>query len=267
MKFGLSPCPNDTFIFYKFIQNKEITPIFLDVEELNQLARKQEIPLVKVSCATAVQLKNYEILSCGGAMGYGCGPLIISNQLSKKPIKEAIQTYTILIPGKFTTANFLFTSFCKENQIQDKLFDILYLRYDEIIPKMLELKQKNQNALGILIHEERFTYKKFQLYFEFDLGTWWETFTNLPIPLGCIVLHKDFSKDKQKIEESIRESLLYSKQNYEQVLPFIKEKAQTLDEEAILNHIQLYVNEFSYNIQESGWIALKKMKELIENLL
>lgn len=265
MKFGLSPCPNDTYIFYKFIQNKKIIPLFLDVEELNQLALKEEIPLIKVSCATAVLLKHYDILSCGGALGYGCGPLIISNQNSEENLKEKIQKYTIYIPGTFTTANFLFTSFCKENQISTKQLDIVFLRYNEIIPQLLLLKNKQQNALGILIHEERFIYNTFHLYLELDLGNWWERFTNLPIPLGCIVLHKDFSKEKETIENAIRESLLFSKENYHKVLPFIKEKAQTLDEVAIHNHIQLYVNEFSFNIQESGWTALQKMKEFILN--
>ncbi|MFN3603520.1 MAG: MqnA/MqnD/SBP family protein [Leptonema sp. (in: bacteria)] len=266
MEFGLTPCPNDTYIFYKFIQKPWISPIFLDVEELNQLALQGNLPLVKVSCATAVQLKEYVILASGAAMGFGCGPLLVSNYDNSKNLTEKIKNSRILIPGKHTTANFLFANFCSKNQIPTKDLKIEYVRYDQIIPSLIEFKSKNQNAMGILIHEERFTYRNFNLNLEMELGSWWEMHTQLPIPLGCIVLHKDFWQDKVKIEEEIRESILYSKTHFQEVFPFIKNKAQTLSEEAILNHIHLYVNDFSLNIEERGWIALDKMKQFIQTL-
>lgn len=264
IKFGLSPCPNDTYIFFKFIQNQEIEPIFLDVEELNQLALLEKIPLIKVSCATAVQLKNYQILSSGGAMGFGCGPLIISNFKKDMKLKNKIETWKIFIPGKHTTANFLFYTFCKENQI-DLNNNINYIRYDKIIPELLKLKQENVPSLGILIHEERFTYSNFNLFLEIDLGNWWESFTKLPIPLGCIVIHKSILEYKGRIQKEIQKSILYSQNHFEEVLPFIKEKAQTLSEDAIKEHIKLYVNEFSIELGEKGWEALEKLKKFIKS--
>lgn len=267
IQFGLSPCPNDTYIFFKFIQNKEIDPIFLDVEELNQLALLEKIPLIKVSCATAVQLKNYHILSSGGAMGFGCGPIIVSNfkYLEKDiSLKNKIENWEIFIPGRHTTANFLFSTYCKENQIVLKN-NINYIRYDKIIPELLKLKQKNIPSLGILIHEERFTYSNFNLFLEIDLGSWWESFTKLPIPLGCIVIHKSIFEQKNKIQKEIQESIFYSQKHFEEVLPFIKEKAQTLSEEAIKEHIKLYVNEFSIELGKKGWEALEKLKKFINS--
>ncbi len=260
LDFGLSPCPNDTYIFYKFIQQSEIVPHFLDVEELNQLAYKEEFPLIKVSCYTALQLKNYVILKNGGAMGYGCGPILVSgNKMEKENLILSFQNSTILIPGKNTTANFLFKYFCKKNHIEISKLDIQYTRYDQIIPTL----QKEKKFFGILIHEERFTYQAFNLFLITDLGEWWEKETNLPIPLGCIVLHKDLLELKEKIENQILESILYSKNFYDEVLPFIRKYAQSMDDKAIKQHIDLYVTDFSYDMKDKGRETLRKMKSFI----
>lgn len=259
--FGLSPCPNDTYIFYHFIKTGKYEPIFLDVEELNQLALQERLPLIKVSCITAVQLKNYEILSSGGAMGYGCGPLIVSNiqETKESKIIEKLQKYPVFIPGKHTTANFLFYQFCHYHNIQPK--NVFYIRYDKII-----LEVKKQRSFGILIHEERFSYQNHHLYKVIDLGEWWELKTGLPIPLGCIVLHKDFLDLKKTIENDIKKSIEFSHKNFNEVLPFIKKYAQTLEENTIKAHINLYVTDFSYDMQDKGIIAINKLKEFINKI-
>lgn len=261
-EFAVSPCPNDTYIFYKFIQKRNYKTYFYDIEELNQLAFKEAFPLIKVSCVTAVQLENYIILNSGGAIGYGCGPIIVSNidkfhqRLDFIPY---IYQYPIYIPGKNTTANFLFHQFCQEHQIDINQINIQYIRYDKII----ETLRQKELGFGILIHEERFTYSRFNLNMILDLGEWWEDQTTLPIPLGCIVLHKDYLYLKSKIEKDIQESIEYSKNHLDVVFPFIKQHAQTLDEEAILSHIQLYVTDFSYDMGEKGKETIQKLKTFL----
>ncbi|GIX42507.1 MAG: 1,4-dihydroxy-6-naphtoate synthase [Leptospiraceae bacterium] len=264
LDFGLSPCPNDTYIFYHFIHTGKYNPIFLDVEELNQLALKEEIPLIKVSCITAVQLQKYEILSSGGAIGYRCGPLIVSslkNQLYYNDFINLIYKYPIYIPGKHTTANFLFYQFCKYNNIPINQIEIHYIRYDKIIPEL-----KKNNAFGVLIHEERFCYQNHNLKKIIDLGEWWEETTHLPIPLGCIVLHKDYIELKDIIENDIKQSIEFSKNNYHKVLPFIKKYAQSMDETIIKSHIDLYVTDFSYDMKDKGKQSLFKLKEFVYQL-
>lgn len=264
IEFALSPCPNDTYIFYKFLQKDKYKAYFYDIEELNQLAINESIPLIKVSCVTAVQLNQYVILNAGGAIGYGCGPIIVSNSYEFQPKNDFIKylyDYPVYVPGKHTTANFLFHQFCLNNNIDIDKINIHYIRYDKII----ETLKKEEIGFGILIHEERFTYNKFNLNLIIDLGEWWEDNTSLPIPLGCIVLHKDYLYLKSKIEKEIQESIDYSKNHFDKVFPFIKQHAQSLEDHAIISHINLYVTDFSYDMGEKGKETINKLKTFILN--
>ncbi|MCS7205059.1 MAG: hypothetical protein NZ853_05130 [Leptospiraceae bacterium] len=260
LSFGLTPCPNDTFIFYQFLKNPFIEGQFHDIEVLNELAFQKALPLIKVSCATAVKLQDYIILSAGGAMGYDCGPILISNFLNHAETWEDLYTSKIYIPGRHTTANFLFHQFSKENKIPFEKLSIHYVRYDQILPLLVNNQER---AYGILIHEERFTYKKHSLNLVLDLGEWWYKEKNLPIPLGCIVLHQEYHAYKEFIEDKIRESLLYSQNHYFEVLDFMKKHAQTMDEDAIKNHVNLYVTKFSYDVGVDGWNAIQMLKTFI----
>ncbi len=264
LDFALSPCPNDTYIFYKFIHSGNYKAYFYDIEELNQLALKESLPLIKVSCVIAVQLDSYIILKSGGAIGYGCGPIVISNFQeiqTESHFLNHLYDFPIYIPGKTTTANFLFHQFCYDHHINPSKVNIHFIRYDKII----ETLKNGEPAFGILIHEERFTYKKFHFNMILDLGEWWEDKTKLPIPLGCIVLHKDYLYLKSKIEKEIQESIEYSKNNFEIVYPFIKHHAQSLEDMAILSHINLYVTDFSYDMGEKGKETIQKLKTFILN--
>ncbi len=262
LDFGLSPCPNDTFIFYHFIKDSEFNPIFLDIEELNNLALQEKIPLIKVSCATAIQLKNYEILRSGAAIGFHCGPILISNTNIENNW-QLLKKFPVYIPGFHTTANFLFYQFCYFYQIEYKKLDIVFTRYDKIIPALLN---RNTTAFGILIHEERFSYQNKNLFSVVDLGDWWQNTTQLPIPLGCIVLHKDLINKKEEIEKKIQDSILYSKNHYNEVLPFIKKYAQSMDDKDIHSHINLYVTEFSFDLKEEGMRSIQELKKFIQNI-
>lgn len=261
LHFGLTPCPNDTFIFYKFLQKPYIVSHFHDVEELNQLALMETYPLIKVSCAAAVRLKNYIILESGGAMGYNCGPLLLANkEIPPDTLSDFLLQRKILIPGKYTTANFLFRKFTETLQIPIEESSINYVRYDAIIPALVKEKEI---LFGVVIHEERFTYAGYHLFLVEDLGEWWQKHTGLPIPLGCIVLHKTLIDLKEEIEREIRQSILYSRNHFDEVFPFIKEHAQTMDKEAIKMHIETYVTDFSYRMDEDGRKAIQQLRDLL----
>ncbi len=252
LKFAVSPCPNDTFIFGGLLTGKiyvpfEIDYVLKDVEELNNLCVQGEHDVIKVSAAVYPKVKEkYLLLSCGGAMGRGCGPIIVS----KKDLND-IESITIGIPGKNTTA---FAIFLKA--FPNFFGNIVELRYDEIIPEIL----KGRIDAGILIHEARFTYLNYGLKLVIDLGKWWEDATSFPIPLGCILAKKDLGDNLiMIIEEKIRQSISYAENNLNNIWPFIKEHAQEMDDEVIKRHIHTFVNEFSWDLREEGKRAVYEL--------
>ena len=245
--FAISPCPNDTYIFAGllkgFIDNPfEIDFILRDVEELNKLAMKGYFDVIKVSVAMYPSLRDkYVLLSSGGAMGRGCGPIVVSRQ--RLDLKD-LMGLRVGIPGKNTTAYLLFTK-----AMPGFKGEILEITYNEIIPSLLQ----GDIDVGILIHEARFTYKEYGLNLVMDLGQWWEEETDLPIPLGCILAKNDLgSKIHTKIESLIRDSIKYADHNLEKIWPFIKQNAQEMGDEVILSHIKTFVNEFSIDIGIQG---------------
>ena len=245
--FAISPCPNDTYIFGALLKGFIDTPfeidfILRDVEELNKLAIKGHFDVIKVSVAMYPKVRDkYVLLSSGGAMGRGCGPIIVSRQGLN--IND-LMGLRVGIPGKNTTAYLLFTK-----AVPDFKGEILEIKYNEIIPSLL----KGDIDVGILIHEARFTYKEYGLNLVMDLGQWWEEETDLPIPLGCILAKNDLgNKMHIKIESLIRNSIKYADNNLEKIWPFIKENAQEMEDEVILSHIKTFVNEFSIDIGIQG---------------
>ena len=267
---AISPCPNDTFIFYHLIQKgisskkEALQSVFADVEELNRRAiQEQKHVITKISFSAMFHAqKHYELLNCGGAMGHNCGPLLISHENIN--LDEALQKIKkVAVPGYWTTAKLLLDLFLKEKKTREKV-EYISMPYNKIIP---ELKKRSID-FGLLIHEERFSIVKQKLYALQDLGAWWEMDTKLPIPLGCIALRKDFSeKIASTLEKKIRESIEFSYKNIPLVLPFIKNHAQTLDEAVIQAHIKLYVNKFSFDFGEKGKKAIQELFTRIEKTL
>lgn len=255
MKYSIaiSPCPNDTFIFYALIHQKiklediDLLFSFKDIEELNLATINQNFDLCKISYALVPKIaQSYNILSAGGALGNGCGPLLISHEkgLTLEPI------HTVVLPGENTTAYALFRHFYPNiNKTAHQLFS-------KIEPA---LQQRKYDA-GVIIHEGRFTYSEKDLFLITDLGSLWEKTYQLPIPLGGIVIKNRINLDIQhQINDAIVKSIEYAWANVDEVLTYCKSHAQELSKEVMMSHIELYVNKFSLNIGIEGKHAVKKL--------
>lgn len=248
---AISPCPNDTFIFYNMHRmHPEIELVFADVEELNRRALTDaRHALTKMSFYAVLKAERYELLSCGGALGQGLGPILLSNL----PLKDITE---ILIPGPNTTASLLLDLFLSEQHPAPASVKRLPVRYDKILPML-----RAGAEAGVIIHEERFTYAATGLKALQDLGDWWEKETGLPIPLGGICARKDlgsgFAKDA---EQMIRESLLQAWKDPGSTQDFVKCYSQSLEDSVIQQHIELYVNDFSLDLGEKGRQAVSELK-------
>ncbi len=254
IRLGISPCPNDTFIFYHLLEKErlpfKITPVIKDVEELNRLVLSNFLDVSKVSFALAGKvLDRYVILSAGAALGRGCGPLILArNPMSKKDLANA----TIAIPGENTTAALLLRLYVPEAQ------KLVEMSFNEITKAICSRKVD----AGCVIHETRFTYKDLGLVMLQDLGDWWEETTGMPIPLGGIIAKRSLHSDQLSIlQDSIRQSMVFAKKNYHEVSRFIGKFAQEISPDVQKKHIDLYVNHYSYDLGTEGRQAIKSLFE------
>ena len=259
LTLGFSPCPNDTFIFDALIHHKidteglDFDVVFDDVETLNQKAFNAELDITKLSYhAYGYALKDYVLLDAGSALGFGVGPLLIC----KKELDLTKEKLKVGIPGKYTTANFLL-SLAYPN-LKNKI---------ELVFSDIEQKLLNEEIdLGLIIHENRFTYQDKGLLKVKDLGEYWEEKTNCAIPLGGIVIKRSLPNEiKQKVNRLIRKSVEFAFENPKSALPFIKSHAQEMDEKVMYQHIELYVNKYSVDLGEEGKEAIKILfKEAFE---
>jgi len=267
LTLGFSPCPNDTFIFDAMIHGRIDTEdidfdyFLADVEELNSKARAAEVDITKISFhAYCYVANNYIILDSGGALGFGTGPLLIS----KREIDiSTMASKKIAIPGKYTTANLLFSIAYPE--CRDK---------KEYLFSDIETALANEETdIGLIIHETRFTYQKRGLIKIVDMGEYWEKLTNMPIPLGAIVIKRTIPENiAQKVNRILKRSLEYAISHPEASFGFVAVNAQEMDREVMNNHINLYVNEFSLSLGTKGRKAVERLfgiateKKIIPNL-
>ncbi len=261
LSLGFSPCPNDTFIFDALVNKKIDTKgihfetYIEDVETLNEYALQSKLDVTKLSYAAYFEVyKNYILCNSGSALGKGVGPLLVAKHAL--PL-EALDNATIAIPGKHTTAHMLF-SIAFPN-IKNKLF----LRYDEIEDFVLNASI-DEKKLGVIIHENRFTYQQKGLVKILDLGEFWENKMQLPIPLGGIAIKRSIPLNIQRtLDALIKESIQYAFQNYPKLSPFIIEHAQAMEEAVMRQHIDLYVNDYSIDLGNEGKKAIEVMKHYI----
>jgi 1,4-dihydroxy-6-naphthoate synthase len=258
---GFSPCPNDTFIFDALVNNKIDTGDFKfkvqleDVETLNEMAKKEVLDFTKISYGVLPLIaEKYKVLNSGSALGKGVGPLLIS----QKPVDAAdVEKYTIVIPGENTTAHLLF-SLAYPNA-KNKVFK----RYDEIENAVLA----SDNVLGVIIHENRFTYMEKGLHKIIDLGNFWEEKTSFPIPLGGIVGKRSIDeKTMMQVDALIKESMEYAFENYPLITDYVKEHSQEMEVEVMKKHIDLYVNKFSINLGAEGRNAIQQFMEIYKRI-
>lgn len=258
LTIGLSPCPNDTFIFDALLHGKidteglKFIPRLEDVETLNMLARSGELDITKVSYGAVPRLiYHYRILDAGGALGQGVGPLLVSNFLNNtEDLNPAV--HTVALPGINTTAHLLFSMAFPE--IRNKIFMPFHAIEDAILSGKVDA--------GVIIHENRFTYTEKGLKQLAELGDLWELKTGLPIPLGGILARRTYAVPLlHKINRVIRKSLEYAWENAEELPPFVKENAQEMSEEVMRKHIDLYVNKYSLALGSAGRAAVWKLLE------
>jgi len=247
LTLGISACPNDTFIFQNLIEGNiempcQISVEYADIQTLNEKVLAGDLDMAKISCAVYPLVKDkYEILNSGGAMGYGCGPLLLSS--ASENFNENLPVY---LPGKNTTAAALFNFWAKKN----KLSPIKkYNRFDELYRNLCEKKIRQ----GVTIHEHRFTWQQDALHLIADLGAFWEQELNAPIPLGCVVVKCSLGENFAKaMDLCVQESLKLAWERKELVNDFIRKLAQINDDGVILQHIKMFVNDYSFNRGEEG---------------
>ena len=255
LTLGFSPCPNDTFIFDAMIHHKidteglDFEVFYDDVETLNHKAFRGELDITKLSYhAFAYVADHYVLLDSGSALGFGVGPMLISDiGISISDLKSN-PNYKIGIPGKYTTANFL-----------------LGLAFPDATNKVELVFSDIENAvldgrvdIGLIIHENRFTYQDRGLKKIIDLGDFWEKETGLAIPLGGIVANRELKPDVlEKINRVLRRSVEFAFANPKSGLEYIRSHAQEMSEEVMYKHIDLYVNKYSLDLGEEGKKAIK----------
>lgn len=258
MKLSLaySPCPNDTFIFDAMVHHKVDTEgldfevQLHDVEELNKMALNHDIDVTKLSFNAFLNVyKEYALLSSGSALGEKCGPLLIVKQ---NKLDSFNAQSLVAIPGKYTTANSLF-SLAYPNNTNTK--ELLFSEIEEAV-------LNGDVDAGVIIHENRFTYQDKGLEKIMDLGEYWEEQTQLPIPLGGIVASKRLDVSVQKkIQRVLKRSVEFAFQNPEESQDYVKQHAQEMDVEVMNSHIQLYVNAYSLDLGEKGRQSVRYLFE------
>lgn len=256
LTLGFSPCPNDTFIFDALVNKKidteglDFDVVLEDVETLNNWAMEGRLDVSKLSFPALFRnATQYAILSAGAALGKGVGPLLIAKSVASVPDMEHA---TIAIPGAGTTANFLLNFAFPQAQN----------RIPMLFSKIEDAVLNGEVHLGVIIHENRFTYQHKGLVKVLDLGEHWEQKTGAPIPLGCIAVKRSLGEDLQrKIDALIRKSLIYSFDHYPALSEFVTAHAQEMEEAVMRQHIELYVNDFSMDLGEEGRKAVNTLYE------
>ena len=271
---GFSPCPNDTFIFDALVNHKIDTKGYTfnthleDVQTLNEWALQGKLPVSKISYGVWPLVKNnYQVLNAGGALGKGVGPLLIYKENATSTLensdvenngKPTIKTMCVAVPGINTTAHLLFSLVFP--QVKNKKF----LVFNEIEEAVLS----GQVDAGVIIHENRFTYAEKGLSKWMDLGSYFEETFNAPIPLGGIIARKDMPNEEvQLLDTLIKESVQYAFKNSYDILPeFVKCHAQEMSEQVMRQHIDLYVNDFTVDMGDTGKKAIEQLEKVWSEL-
>ncbi|MFC4148816.1 1,4-dihydroxy-6-naphthoate synthase [Micromonospora mangrovi] len=251
LSLAISPCPNDTFVFDALVHGRvpgappvEVT--YADVDVTNTAAERGAFDLVKVSYAALPWLlDDYHLLPCGGALGRGCGPLVLT-----RGDRADLAGATVAVPGERTTAYLLFRLWAAEQPPAR----IVVVPFHEIMPGVAA----GTYDAGLVIHEARFTYPRHGLTALVDLGEWWEADTGLPIPLGAILARKG-AVDPVEAAGWIRESVRQAWADPEASREYVLTHAQEMEPDVVDRHIGLYVNEFTADLGEAGFAAVEAL--------
>ncbi|MGA8115070.1 MAG: 1,4-dihydroxy-6-naphthoate synthase [Actinocatenispora sp.] len=250
LSLAFSPCPNDTFVFHALTHGlvpgaPDFDVTYADVDVTNTAAEQGRYDLVKVSYAALPWLADrYTLLPCGGALGRGCGPLVLT---AGGTDPAALRGATVAVPGERTTAYLLFRLWSAgfaPGRIE-------VVPFEKIMPGVAE----GRYDAGLVIHEARFTYQRHGLTALADLGEWWEGTTGLPIPLGAILARRD-AVDPAAATEWVRASVRHAWAHPDASAEYVLAHAQEMEPEVVRQHIGLYVNDFTGNLGEEGYAAV-----------
>jgi 1,4-dihydroxy-6-naphthoate synthase len=250
LKIGYSPCPNDTYIMAGLAGKRiempvALEPVLADVETLNQWALEQRLDVTKLSfMAIGLVRESYGLLYSGGALGLGCGPLVVAQP---GRTLDNIGHGVVAAPGRMTTAGLLLSLRLGHAP------NFKHMLFSEIMPAVA----KGEADYGLVIHEGRFTLAEYGLSCLLDLGQWWEQETGRPLPLGGIAVRRNLGTDTaQIVDRVIRGSLTSAKQYPAETMSYILQHAQEMDPNVVDQHIELYVNTFSLNLGTEGQEAV-----------
>jgi 1,4-dihydroxy-6-naphthoate synthase len=257
LTLAYSPCPNDTYIFAALTNGllpgaPPVRVALEDIENLNASAIKADYELTKVSYgAIPALMERYRILRSGGALGRGCGPLLVARPNTGSRLAD-FKDRLLAIPGERTTAYMLLRLAMQARP------QTIHVRFDKII----EAVANGTVDAGLIIHESRFTYEDAGLVCIADLGEWWEGETGMPIPLGAILVRDDIDDAyAREIDEAIRSSLQYAREHEDEVMKYVRKHATEMNEEVMRKHIDLYVNALSDDLGSDGIRAVKDLFE------
>ena len=249
LRLAFSPCPNDTFVFHALVHGlvpgaPPVEVTYADVDVTNTAAERGEFDIVKVSYAALPWLLDkYELLPCGGAVGRGCGPLV----LVRDRTLTSLAGRSVAVPGERTTAYLLMRLW----SAAEPPGSITVVPFARIMPAVAA----GEFDAGLVIHEARFTYPQYGLHALVDLGEWWEGDTGLPIPLGAILARRG-AVDPVAAAGWIRESVRLALANPSASREYVLAHAQEMDPAVVEAHIALYVNHFTEDLGEEGRAAV-----------
>jgi 1,4-dihydroxy-6-naphthoate synthase len=253
LTFGHSPCPNDTFAFHALTHGLvetpcTITPVLLDIEELNRRAHTGEFDITKLSVGAFAGVGDrYRLLRSGAALGHGVGPLVVARR--PKSLQEVFDA-PVAIPGRETTA------FRLLRLAAPVPIEAVEMRYDRILAAV----ESGDVGAGLIIHESRFTYQNHGLVKVIDLGEWWEREMRLPVPLAGICVRGDIDTAlSAALERSIRASVQYAFDHPAASREYVRAHAQEMSDAVCDEHIRLYVNEHSLDIGDEGLRAIERL--------
>ncbi|MFJ9022329.1 1,4-dihydroxy-6-naphthoate synthase [Streptomyces sp. NPDC102259] len=264
LKIAYSPCPNDTFVFDALAHARVpgapgLDVTFADIDITNGMAERGEFDVLKVSYAVLPYvLDTYALLPCGGALGRGCGPLVLTREAGTGGGSHALgggalTGRTVAVPSERSTAYLLFRLWAAE-LVPGGVGEIVVMPFHEIMPAVRDGKVD----AGLVIHEARFTYRDYGLHKLADMGEYWESTTGLPIPLGAIIAKRSLgAQTLTRLADSIRASVRAARDAPEVSRPYVMEHAQEMDPSVADQHIGLYVNEFTADLGEHGYAAVR----------
>ncbi|MFF0740794.1 1,4-dihydroxy-6-naphthoate synthase [Streptomyces sp. NPDC004111] len=258
LRIAYSPCPNDTFVFDAWAHGRvpgapALDVTFADIDLTNGMAERGEFDVLKVSYAVLPWvLDQYALLPCGGALGRGCGPLVLTRDGDVD-----LTGRTVAVPSERSTAYLLFRLWAAD-VVQGEVGRIVVMPFDEIMPAVRD----GRVDAGLVIHEARFTYQRYGLHKLADMGEHWEATTGLPIPLGAIIAKRSLGEERLRaLAGAARASVRMAWDDPSASRPYVAAHAQEMDPAVADQHIALYVNEFTADLGEDGYAAVRGLLE------